>query len=40
MTKAEVSALLPEVMSTARTWVGNLNLPRHADTRQAPVESD
>jgi hypothetical protein len=40
MTKAEVSARLPDVMSTARTWVGNANLPRHADTRQAPVESD
>jgi hypothetical protein len=39
MTKAEVSARLPDVMSTARTWVGNANLPRHADT-QAPVESD
>jgi hypothetical protein len=40
MTKAEVSALLPDVMSTARTWVGNVNLPRRADTLQAPVESD
>jgi hypothetical protein len=40
MTKAEVGALLPDVMSTARIWVGNLNLPRHADTRQAPVASD
>jgi hypothetical protein len=40
MTKAEVSVLLPDVMSTARTWVGNVNLPRHADTLQAPVESD
>jgi hypothetical protein len=40
MTKAEVRALLPDVMSTTRTWVGNANLPRHADTRQAPVESD
>ena len=40
MTKAEVSARLPDVMSTARTWVGNANLPRHAETRQAPVESD
>jgi hypothetical protein len=40
MTKAEVGALLPDVMSTARIWVGNLNLPRHAETRQAPVESD
>jgi hypothetical protein len=40
MTKAEVSALLPDVMSTARTWVGNVNLPRRADTEPSPVESD
>jgi hypothetical protein len=40
MTKAEVSARLPDVMSTARTWVGNANLPRHADSQQAPLESD
>ena len=42
MTKQEVNALLPEVVSTARTWVGNINLPRHADTdtQPRPVESD
>ena len=40
MTKAEVNALLPDVMSTARIWVGNLNLPRRAETRQAPVAND
>ena len=39
MTKAEVNALLPDVMSTARTWVGNINLPRHADVHR-PVASD
>jgi hypothetical protein len=40
MTKHEVNALLPEVMSTARTWVGNINLPRHADAQHRPVASD
>ena len=40
MTKQEVNALLPEVVSTARTWVGNINLPRHADARHRPVEGD
>jgi hypothetical protein len=40
MTKQEVNALLPKVVSTARTWVGNINLPRHADARHQPVEND
>jgi hypothetical protein len=40
MTKEEVNALLPELMSTARTWVGNINLPRHADAQHRPVASD
>jgi len=40
MTKAEVSALFPGVMSTARTWVGNVNLPRHADSQHHQVEND
>jgi hypothetical protein len=40
MTKEEVNALLPELMSTARTWVGNVNLPRHADAQHRPIESD
>jgi hypothetical protein len=40
MTKEEVNALLPEVVSTARTWVGNINLPRRADAQHRPVESD
>jgi Protein of unknown function (DUF2927) len=31
MTKDEVNALLPEVLSTARTWVRDANLPRHAN---------
>jgi Protein of unknown function (DUF2927) len=40
MTKEEVNALLPELVSTARTWVGNVNLPRHADAQHRPVASD
>jgi hypothetical protein len=40
MTKEEVNALLPELMSTARTWVGNANLPRHADAQHRPVAND
>jgi Protein of unknown function (DUF2927) len=31
MTKDEVNALLPAVLETARTWITNANLPRHAD---------
>jgi len=40
MTKDEVNALLPDVMSTARTWVGDINLPRHANAQHQPVTSD
>jgi hypothetical protein len=40
MTRDEVNALLPDVMSTARTWVGDINLPRHADAQHRPVESN
>jgi hypothetical protein len=40
MTKDEVNALLPEVLLTARTWVRDANLPRHADARHQSVESD
>jgi DUF2927 family protein len=36
MTKEAVSTLLPEVLPTARTWVTNANLPRHADGRDGP----
>jgi hypothetical protein len=31
MTRDEVNGLLPEVLVTARAWVTNANLPRHAD---------
>jgi hypothetical protein len=40
MTKKAVDALLPELVSTARTWIGNVNLPRHADAQHQPVESE
>jgi Protein of unknown function (DUF2927) len=40
MTKDEVNARLPEVLSTARTWVRDANLPRHAAAQDRPVESD
>jgi len=40
MTKDEVNALLPEVLSTARSWVRDVNLPRHADARHRPVQGD
>jgi hypothetical protein len=40
MTRDEVNALLPDVMATARTWVDDINLPRHANARQQPVASD
>jgi hypothetical protein len=32
MTKDEVSAVLPDVLATARTWVRAVNPPRHADS--------
>ena len=40
MTKDEVNALLPDVLATARTWVRDANLPRHADAQHRSVESD
>jgi len=40
MTKDEVNALLPEVLSTARMWVRDANLPRHANAQHRSVESD
>jgi len=40
MTKDEVNALLPDLMATARTWVGNVNLPRHANAQPQPVQND
>ena len=40
MTKQEVNALLPDVMSAARIWVGNVNLPRHADVEHRPDDSE
>ena len=40
MTKQAVNALMPELTSTARIWVGNVNLPRHADAQQQPAERE
>ena len=40
MTKDEVNAVLPEVLSTARAWVGNVNLPRHADAEDRSAKSN
>jgi hypothetical protein len=40
MTKDEVNALLPEVLSTARMWVRDANSPRHANAQHRSVESD
>jgi len=39
MTKDEVNALLPEVLSTARTWVTPPKSPRQADGVSAPESS-
>jgi hypothetical protein len=36
MTREEVNVLLPDVLATARTWVTNANLPRHADGSGVP----
>jgi hypothetical protein len=40
MTKDEVDAILPEVLSTARAWVRNINPPRHAGAENHAVKSD
>jgi hypothetical protein len=36
MTKAQVKALLPDILPTARIWVTNANPPRRADGRNGP----
>jgi hypothetical protein len=36
MTKEDVNALFPDLLETARTWVTNAKLPRHADERSGP----
>jgi len=40
MTKDEVDAILPEVLSSARNWVRNVNPSRRAAAENRPVESD
>jgi hypothetical protein len=36
MTKDEVNAILPEVLSTVRAWVNAADLARHAGAHHAP----
>ena len=36
MTKDEVNAVLPEVLPTARKWLNDANLARHAGAHHAP----
>jgi hypothetical protein len=40
MTKKEVSALLPDVLSTTRGWVTKARLPRHADVEHQQPQRD
>ena len=40
MTKTDVSALLPDILPTARAWIGAAKLPRHADAQHRQVEGD
>jgi hypothetical protein len=40
MTKEEVNAVLPEVLSTARTWVRSINPPRQANSENRPGRSN
>ena len=40
MTKKEVNALLPDVLSTTRGWVTNTRLPRHADAEHPQPQRD
>src|ERR1700689_1901339 len=40
MTKKEVNALLPNVLSTTRGWVANTKLPRHADVEHHQPQRD
>jgi len=40
MTRDEVNALLPEVLSTARAWVRDANLPRHANAQRRAIQNN
>jgi hypothetical protein len=40
MTKQEVDDLLPDILLTARAWIGAAKLPRHADARHRQAEGD
>lgn len=37
MTKDEVDAVLPDILSSARTWVHDINPPRRAESEHRPV---
>jgi hypothetical protein len=40
MTKEAVAEILPEVLSTARVWIKDVNLTRHrADSRRRPTRA-
>ncbi len=38
MTEQEVKSVLPDILSTARDWVGSGNTPSHADAKYRPAE--
>jgi hypothetical protein len=40
MTKDEVSALLPDILPTARAWIASAKLPRHADAQHRQAEGE
>ena len=40
MTKDEVTRLLPDILSAARAWVTNTNLPRRADALHQQLDGD
>jgi hypothetical protein len=40
MTKDEVSALLPDILPTARARIGGAKLPRHADAQHRQAEGE
>jgi hypothetical protein len=40
MTKGDVSALLPDILPTARAWIGSAKLPRHADAQHRQAEGE
>jgi hypothetical protein len=37
MTRDEVDAVLPYILSSARTWVHDINPPRRAESEDHPI---